>query len=79
MIAFNFTKCMVIVMAVLLALGSDSTVEAVRRDEIKSLLDGAKMDSRMLREVSFGERCKDCIPASRDVGCKDCIPDMNFF
>ena len=79
MIAFNFIKCMVIVMALLLALESHSTVEAVRRDEIKSVLDGAKMDSRMLREVPFGDRCIDCIPKLRDVGCIDCIPVMNSF
>ena len=49
MIASILPKYIIVMMAVLLVLGSLSTIEAVRRDEIKALLIGAKFAETILR------------------------------
>lgn len=76
MVAINLSKCMVVVMVALLALGSHSTVEAVRRDEIKGLLAGAT-----IAETSPGAKMDPCTQCAVQCtkGCKDCIADLNIF
>ncbi len=68
---------MVVVMIVLLALGSHSTVEAIRRDEIKGLLAGAKI-AETIRHTLKMDLCTQC-EVSCDPNCRDCQADINIF
>ena len=78
MIGFNLSKSIVIVMIVLLALGSHSTVEAIRRDEIKGLIDGANFAEPILRAKM--DSCTSCTSCSVGCsqGCNSCTADANF-
>ena len=79
MIAFNLPKCIAIMMVVLLALGSHSTVEAARRNEIKDLLSGANFAQTILRVKM--EPCTSCKSCAVDCtqGCKSCTTDADIF
>ena len=69
MIASNLPKYMVVMMVLLLVLGSHSTVEAVRRDEIKALLVGAKFAETILRANM--DPCTACT-VQCTYSCKSC-------
>jgi hypothetical protein len=69
MIGSSVAKYLIVMMVVLLVMRSHSTVEAVRRDEIKALLDGAKFAETILRAnmdpctsctIGCSHSCKSC-------------------
>lgn len=72
MIAATLPKYMVVMMVVLLVLGSHPMVEAVRRDEIKALLVGAKFAETILRTKM--DSCAACTIGCVQ-SCKSCIAD----
>ena len=69
MIASCLSKYMVTMMVILLVLGSHSTVEAVRRDEIKALVIGAKFAETILRANM--NSCATCVVMCAS-SCKSC-------
>ncbi len=71
--AFNLPKCMVVVMVVLLALESHSTIEAVRLDEIKHLLGGVTFGATILRAKL--NDCTSCTVGCSQ-GCNSCTADV---
>lgn len=62
MIATILPKCMVVMMVLLLVLENHSMAEAIRRDEIKALLVGAKFAETMIRANT--NSCTTC-----SIGC----------
>ncbi|CAF0952329.1 unnamed protein product [Adineta steineri] len=82
MATFNLPKCMVIMMVLFLVLESHSTVEAVRRDEIKALLRGTKFAQNILRvKTDPLPPCTSCDTCTVDcsTGCKSCTTDAKIF